>query len=56
MDKNNTDLEVYLMNDQPTTCPQCGARTSFDEIDNATQNHHCLNTKCNYEFVTEAED
>ena len=46
--------EVYFINDQPVTCPQCGNRTFFSEelIDNFKniQFHKCLSFNCNFEF------
>lgn len=39
--------------DQPVTCPECGARTEFDEIPGGYQGHQCLG--CGYLFTTEFE-
>ena len=44
--------------EQPTTCPLCGARTSFEEIPKCTppaQKHTCLDSSCNYQFIGEFE-
>lgn len=47
--------EVYIVGDQPTTCPICGARTNFTEVKNddheIRQHHFCLNNECNNEFA-----
>ena len=57
-----TQLETYYMTDQPETCPQCGARTEFDEgeegkdrlnVPIVAQDHKCLNPICRYEYRTE---
>ena len=54
--------ELWGMTDQPTTCPKCGSRTSFDDIKTPAykgadkdwhQHHKCLNPKCGFEFVVE---
>jgi len=47
-----------LDNEQPTTCPKCGARVYFVEIrENKELRHYnlCLNKSCKYEFVGEFE-
>lgn len=53
-DNNFSDL-FSLDNEQPTTCPQCGARTSFEEQENDQigyyQLHDCLNETCLFQFV-----
>lgn len=38
--------------DQPTTCPECGARSDFEEV-KGKQMHTCLG--CGYEFTLEFE-
>ncbi|MDH5712091.1 MAG: hypothetical protein OEZ15_10585 [Gammaproteobacteria bacterium] len=48
---NNNDLDCYSLNDQPMTCGLCGSRTHFDEKDDGTQAHQCLNTECGYKFI-----
>ena len=43
-----------LLNDQPTTCPYCGCRTSFYEfyyMKEYYQIHRCMNTDCLFVFV-----
>lgn len=57
IDFNNT----FLISDQPTTCPKCGARTNFflqlSPVSNEeVQIHKCLSNNCQYEFVVEFED
>lgn len=49
------EMEVFLMNDQPVTCPKCGSRTDFEEViqSNNTspiQIHQCLDRDCQFEF------
>lgn len=50
--------EYLLNNDQPTTCPKCGARTEFSNDFEAgvgwIQHHQCLN--CDHRFTTCDED
>lgn len=51
------NLEKFLFDDQPTTCPVCGNRTDiisesykegvFSEI------HVCLTKKCQFQFIME---
>ena len=39
------DYAIYLLNDQPTTCPICGVRTDFDEFtenNKLVQIHTCI--------------
>jgi len=52
--------EVYIFNDQPATCPNCGARTEiivdlFESIEQ-TQRHKCLSSICRFEFVMQNDD
>lgn len=51
----NTDLDCYVLGDQPTTCGLCGARTSFEVEDDGTQTHQCLNQACKYQFIAVSE-
>jgi len=48
-------LDIYLHNDQPMTCPKCGARTeikSVSQVNNKNvERHQCLD--CEYEFIGE---
>jgi transposase-like protein len=54
--KSLDELEVFTNgdNEQPTTCPYCGARTDFIEIDNFKQQHKCLS--CKYEFFMDFDE
>ena len=54
-DINHEFLDCYILNDQPTTCGICGARTNFDELNNGLQIHECLNVECGYQFITSDE-
>ncbi len=45
------DLDCYILNDQPTSCGVCGTRTDFEDIDDTTQLHQCLNPECGYKFI-----
>lgn len=47
-------LDVFLLSDQPTTCPRCGARTEWDDRDDGTQHHRC--PRCTFEFIAEEDD
>lgn len=54
IESNQTDisaLDCFILNDQPTTCGKCGARTSFDVEKDGTQTHQCLNLDCGYKFI-----
>ena len=51
---------TFLMNDQSTTCPKCGARTNFYTILSPVSNenveiHKCLSDSCQFVFVVEVE-
>ena len=50
---NHNLLDCFILNDQPTTCGLCGARTDFVEINDGLQIHECLNLDCCYKFITE---
>jgi hypothetical protein len=43
------DPPIYLLGDQPMTCPKCGARTEYTELDGGRQNHTCLG--CGFAFI-----
>ena len=48
--------DVFILdNDQPATCPYCGARTEFEDYHNADlgdyQLHHCVNNNCINNFI-----
>lgn len=50
---DSEELQVFLVdNDQPTTCPTCGARTDFQEVSSWKQIHECLD--CNFKFIGES--
>ena len=47
---------VVLLDEDPVTCPSCGARTEWDDLasgPNPRQLHTCLNAVCGRQFVTE---
>lgn len=45
------ELPIYLMHDQPTTCPMCGKRTHWTGED--SQLHNC---QCGYLFLVEEDE
>ena len=49
--------EVYIFNDQPTTCPKCGNRTEiifdFPHSVEKTRYHKCLTINCKFNFIVE---
>ena len=49
--------QVYVLSDQPTTCPKCGTRTEIlMEVKLKTkgiQVHRCLGKNCTFEFSSE---
>ena len=53
------DLEIYLSNDQPTTCPRCGNRTEiisefyYEEI--YSELHKCISKNCQFQFILEED-
>jgi len=52
-------LPVFLISDQPTTCPLCGWRSEmvheFPWLVSKLQINHCLSAGCGYWFVVEEE-
>jgi len=52
---NYCDLDRYILNDQPTACGLCGARTDFEEVNDRMQIHKCINSNCDYKFTTEVD-
>jgi hypothetical protein len=53
------NFEIFLMSDQPTTCPICGARTevifeTFRKI--AIQLHACMDKNCRFIFLEEDDN
>lgn len=50
-------LDIYFLDqEQPTTCPKCGARTDFTEINELQQYHICLSSLCKFKFIGEFEE
>lgn len=50
------DPAIMLFNDQPVTCPHCGGRTEWTEMDSAKQQlHKCLNPECAVWFRVEED-
>lgn len=49
-------LEIFLSNDQPTTCPKCGSRTEFFTLRNKRERHICLSINCKKSFLVEHEN
>lgn len=45
------ELPIYLMSDQPTTCPMCGRRTHW--VGENPQRHDC---QCGYVFLVEEDE
>jgi len=56
IDINNHNLDIYILNEQPTTCSICSVRTKFEDITDGIQFHECLNTDCGYQFLTEMDE
>ncbi len=50
-----SDLDSYILSDQPTACGLCGARTDFEDISGKKQLHVCLNPDCGYKFIAEED-
>jgi len=51
MTTNTNQLPIYLMHDQPTTCPLCSRRTEW--IGEQPQVHAC---DCGYRFLVEEDE
>jgi hypothetical protein len=53
------DLEIFLSNDQPVTCPYCGQRTNwladFSHTNAKTSIHECINHENEFLFVVDDE-
>ena len=53
-------LEIFLMNDQPFTCPYCGASceeiASFYHTNTRSFVEKCLNEKCNFICLQEEDE
>lgn len=43
------DLPVFVMTEDIPTCPDCGARTNWDDLPNGRQHHKCQ--RCGKEFL-----
>lgn len=54
-DERHQPAPVYLIGEEVMTCPRCGSRTEFDELDHGRQRHTCLFSSCGYEFYAEDE-
>ena len=50
--KNNQSLEIFIMNDQPFTCPYCGSRcieiASFYHTNAKSIIEECMNAECGF--------
>lgn len=55
--KQVDNKNIYIFDeDSPVTCPECGSRTDFEELENGAQLHSCLNhTTCGLSFIVEIE-
>ena len=59
--KSETELinHLFLMNDQPTTCPKCGARSEIlNEMEleaRIIQEHECMSKYCEFQFLVFSE-
>lgn len=51
-----SNLEIFLISDQPTTCPKCGVRTelliSTYNTELEGQINVCLSSMCRFLFLT----
>lgn len=54
--KSLHELPVYIFGEEIVTCPMCGSRTDFIEVDDHKQQHECLNPNCKHEFFVEFEE
>ena len=55
IDINDHNLDIFILNEQPTTCSNCGASTDFEDVTEKVQLHECLNPDCGYQFITEID-
>lgn len=50
-----SSLEIFLVSDQPTTCPKCGVRTEilkgFYTSETEEQINICLSPNCRFVFL-----
>jgi hypothetical protein len=56
MRKAIEDLPIFILGEEITTCPKCGRRTDFEEINDMEQIHTCLNDKCQFIFKGEYDE
>lgn len=51
------ELEVFLFNDQPTTCPLCGNRTEIISVkeEENSEMHVCLTKECQFLFIMKVD-
>lgn len=58
MSTDSSAQTVYLYGADPVTCPRCGSRTDFREMEESDgrQQHVCLNRVCRFDFIAEPED
>lgn len=53
-------LEIFLMNDQPFTCPHCGARceelADFYHTNAKSGIQYCLNDSCGFIAIGEEDE
>lgn len=52
--KDPKDLVVYYGWDQPVTCPMCGRRTEYIELNDVLEQHRC--DPCDYNFIADLFD
>lgn len=52
--QEDAERAIYLASDQPTTCPNCGARTACKQLSADRQEHTCV--ACSKLFFVEFED
>ena len=54
------ELDTFLSNDQPVTCPYCGKRSNwladFSHTNSKTSIHECINHETEYLFIVEHEE
>lgn len=53
-------IEIFLMNDQPVTCPRCGARAEivieFEMDNSSSQLCKCPNFDCHFIFIEQEDE
>jgi hypothetical protein len=54
------ELEIFISNDQPVTCPYCGKRSSwladFSHTNAKKSIHECINHENEYLFIVEDDE